>query len=62
MVGNGCKIRYWEDPWCGESPLSLAFPTLYELTGSKGAKVVELRAGFGEEGCWNFRFSRPFND
>ena len=27
-VGNGTKIRFWLDPWCGSSALSLSFSEL----------------------------------
>ena len=41
-VGNGRKVRFWEDVWCGEAPLCYSFPSLYDVASSKGAKVAEL--------------------
>ena len=61
-VGNGLKVRFWENVWCGEAPLCSSFPSLYEVAISKGAKVAELWEVTGTRGGWNFRFERHFND
>ena len=61
-VGNGRKVRFWEDVWCGEAPLCFSFPSLYEVASSKGVKVAELWEVTGTGGRWNFRFERHFND
>ena len=42
VLGDGCKTRFWEDLWCGEVALCTSFPSLYEVAGSKGARVVDL--------------------
>ena len=41
-IGDGSKVRFWEDWWCGEAPLCSSFPSLYRLTSSKWARVVDL--------------------
>ena len=41
-VGNGRKVRFWKDVWCGEAPLCSSFPSLYEVASSKGVKVAKL--------------------
>ena len=61
-MGNGCKVKFWEDVWCGEAPLCSFFPSLYEVASSKGDKVVDLWEVTGTGGGWNFRFERHFND
>ena len=61
-VGNGCKVRFWEDVRCGEAPLCFSFPSLYEVASSKGDKVADLWEVTGTGGGWNFRFERHFND
>ena len=61
-VGNGQKVKFWEDIWCVEVSLRSSFPFLYEATASKGAKVVKLWEGIGYGGGWNFKFERQFND
>ena len=61
-LGDGCKIKFWEDVWCGETQLCVSFPFLYALVVSKGAMVLELWEMFGGDGVWNSRFNRGFND
>ena len=42
--------------------LSEAFPTLYDFAGSKGALIVDLWVFSGDQGAWDPKFERPFND
>ena len=46
----------------GPTPLCTIFPHLYSLVGSKGAMVAKVWDALGEEGGWNPRFVRHFND
>ena len=48
--------------WCGEVSLCASFPTLYNIAKTKGAKMAEVWESSGEDGAWNPRFSRAFND
>ena len=41
-IGHGRKVRFLENVWCREAPLCSSFPSLYEVIGSKGAKVARL--------------------
>ena len=61
-LGNGSIVKFWEDAWCDETPLCLSFPSLFEVTISNGAKVMELWEGSRTKGGWNFRFGKSFND
>ena len=61
-IGSGLKARFWEDWWCGETPLCSSFPSLYSMASSKGARVVDLWVFLGFGGAWNFNFGRHFND
>ena len=61
-LGDGRKIRLWEDTWCGRQPLCDAFPDLYSIAGSKGAKVVEIWVREDGGGAWDPKFLRSFND
>ena len=36
-VGKGKNVKFWKDKWCGTSPLSEAFPSLFALATSKEA-------------------------
>lgn len=46
--------------WC--IPLCLSSPTLFEMAGSKGARVADLWKATGPEGEWNFWFERSFKN
>ena len=61
-VGNGRKVRFWEDVWCSEAPLCSSFPSLYEVASSKGDMLADLWETNGTGGGWNFRFERHVND
>ena len=34
-MGNGSRIRFWLDLWCGIDPLRYSFPTLFDLAANK---------------------------
>ena len=61
-IGDGRKLRFWKDKWYGNDVLYDSFPSMYALVASKEAWLVELWDSMGEEGSWNPKFSRPFND
>ena len=42
IVGNGRRVSFWRDRWCGESPLYMTFPSLFALTVEKEAWVAEI--------------------
>lgn len=62
VLGNGRRVRFWQDHWCGNSSLRLAFPAIFEIARDKNATMVGiwdlLRAG----GSWNIQFLRSFID
>jgi hypothetical protein len=39
-LGDGFKIRFWDDVWCGELALKEAFLVLYGFVRDKDACVV----------------------
>ena len=62
VVDNGRRVKFWKDRWCSEEPLCEIFPSLFALSNSKEAWVVDLWEHRGEGGNWNFRFVRNLND
>ncbi|RVX22609.1 putative ribonuclease H protein [Vitis vinifera] len=42
LLGNGRRVRFWKDRWCGDEALSISFPSLYALVTSKEAWVAEV--------------------
>ena len=49
-LGDGSRVRFSEDACCDETPLCLSFPSVFEVTRTKGAKVMELWKGFETKG------------
>ena len=49
-IGDGRRVRFWEDRWCGDDTLSRSFPSLFELTASKEEWVAEVWVVSEEEG------------
>ena len=37
LVGNGQRVKFWIEKWCGDTPLSHSFPSLFAITSSKEA-------------------------
>ena len=60
VVGNGRRMKFWKDKWCGEEPLCVSYPSLFVLAISKKAWVVDI--GFKQGRELNLCFSRPLND
>ena len=61
-LGDGYGIKFWEDVWCGLTPLCVSFPSLYALDALKGVMVSELWENLRGDGVWNQRFNKGFND
>ena len=58
-VGDGRRVRFWQDIWCGSTPLCEAFPSLFDLAGSKDAWVTDDWDPMGEVGGWTPLLLRP---
>ena len=61
-LGNGRRLGFWKDPWGDETVLCYAFPTLFNLTAHKDARVANVWDSSREDGGWSPVFLRPFND
>ena len=48
IVGNGTKIRFWLDLWCGTAPLRHSFPILFDLAVNKFETSGCLGSNCGE--------------
>ena len=44
-VGNGRKIRFWEDNWLGSSSLIIQFWPIYRIVNEKGKTLADLWDG-----------------
>ncbi|RVX22106.1 putative sugar phosphate/phosphate translocator [Vitis vinifera] len=61
-MGNGTKIRFWNDLWCGCTVLSQRFPHLYGMAAHRNGTVEEMWDQNVGQGDWDLRFVRGFND
>jgi hypothetical protein len=55
-VGNGASTRFWLDWWCGDSTLSVAFPTLFSFCPKPEISIAELAAN-----NWDLAFRRSLS-
>ncbi|KAJ9701497.1 hypothetical protein PVL29_006726 [Vitis rotundifolia] len=61
-VGDGRRVKFWKDIWCGNIPLCEAFPSLFAFAVSQEAWVADCWDPMGVVGGWSPCFSRSFND
>ena len=72
-ITDGTQVRFWEDNWCGNRPLKLQYPSLFNIVRKKGAIVAEVmssvplnisfrRGLYGERlNTWNELVGRVMN-
>ena len=61
VVGSGQRIRFWEDLWSGEQPLSLQFASLYIVTSVRNLTISEVLGG-SYPSSWNLSFRHNLTD
>lgn len=44
-VGNGRRVRFWEDNWLGPSSLAVQFWPIYRVVVEKGKTIADLWDG-----------------
>jgi hypothetical protein len=60
--GEGSKIRFWDDVWCGDRALKEAFPGLYSIACLKEASMADNMERSSNSIQWNIQFSRLIHD
>ena len=61
VVGNGQKVKFWKDRWCGDEPFCVSFPS-FALVVFKDAWVKDVWGCNEGGGSWSPLFFRSFND
>ena len=62
-VGEGQRIWFWHDPWCGHTPLKDLFLDLIDCSQSKEAQIFDLIVSESEGSrSWNIQFRQVFHD
>jgi len=61
-IGNGSKVLFWHDVWCGEISLKNLFPDLFLIARRKDAWVEENMQRHNGTILWNIVFSRLVHD
>jgi hypothetical protein len=62
IVGDGSKISFWHDLWCGDTVLKVAFPTLFDIARLKDVVVADNLERLGDSFQWNVGFIREADD
>ena len=42
QVGSGQRVKFWKDKWCGDVHLCESFPSLFSISLSKDAWVLDV--------------------
>ncbi|RVW44252.1 putative ribonuclease H protein [Vitis vinifera] len=53
-MGNGRRVRFWKDKWCGVEALCDSYLSLYALAASKETWIVEVQDSTVERGVGIF--------
>lgn len=62
MVGNGQGMSFWEDKWCGEVSLRVAFPSVFSLPADPRARVADYLEERNGSPVWHAILRRPAFD
>jgi hypothetical protein len=62
VVGDGTRISFWLDLWCGDTVLKEAFPGLFGIACVKDASVANNIEVLGGSIQWNVSFIREAHD
>ena len=61
-VGDGSRIKFWHDFWCGDQPLRDKFPGLFRLARNQEATVADSLRFQGNTHSWDIEFLRQAQD
>jgi hypothetical protein len=62
VVGDGTKISFCHDLWCGDRALKVAFPALFGIARAEDASITDKLESLGGSNQWNLNFTRETHD
>ena len=62
QIGDGTRVKFWHDVWCGDNPLSMCFLDLFRISNDKEAYVVVLMLFPNGVLFWDLNFLREIHD
>jgi hypothetical protein len=62
ILGDGSRINFWGEAWCGSVPLLEVYPGLYSLASNKEASITDNFDSVSGSLQWNISFMRSLND
>ena len=57
-IGDRSRVKFWQDRWCGETPLAVSYPNLFIFCRNKEVSVVELMKSPNGVLFWDVSFFR----
>jgi hypothetical protein len=62
VVGDGTRIKFWHDLWCGDTVMKVAFLVLFGIARMKDTSVAANVELLGSSNQWNVSFTRETHD
>nr|XP_023874649.1 uncharacterized protein LOC111987174 [Quercus suber] len=57
-IGDGSRVKFWQDRWCGETSLAISYPELFRFCRDKEASVAALIKYTNGVLVWDISFFR----
>jgi hypothetical protein len=61
-IGDGSKVSFWHDVWCGDRPLKEMYPDLFAISCSPDSLVADLLSCHNDIPHWDLTFVRNIQD
>ena len=62
QIGDGTRVKFWLDVWCGDNPLSVCFSDLFRINNDKEAYVANLMRFPNGVLFWDLEFLWAIHD